>query len=191
MKKKVLAVLILSALATSAFADNSGKYYLATDYGAATWSGATATINGTQNTFPNPGTIGLAVGYHYNGNFALELGYHVIGDSKLSGSTGDDTLSAKSVTLAAIGSYPLSSKFDLLAKVGFANNSYTDTLSGALTFVDGTQTSTGSSSGVDYGIGALFHATDTVGVRVMYESLGNFASGVSLSAVTVGATFDF
>ena len=189
--KKNAAAFILSILASSAFADDAGKYYIAADLGSATYSGATITVGGVPSTFANPGTTNLAAGYRFNSNFSLELGYHQLGDSTLSNSIGGVTLSAKSVTLSAIGAYPLNSTFDLLGKVGFASNSYTVAATGGYTFADGTQSASGSSSGTNWGVGAAYHATTKVGVRAMYESLGTFATGVTASAVTLGVTYDF
>lgn len=192
MKIKIAAVIAtLMLVGTSTAFAEGGKYYGAIDLGSSTYSGANVSINGVGNTFPNPGVFSISGGYRFQPNFAIEVGYNGLGDSKLTGSTGDVTLSTKSVTVAAVGAYSLSKDFDLTGKLGFAANSFTEQTTGILRFADGSTSTSGSSSGVNYGIGGLYHATETIGVRFGYESFGTIATGVSSTAVKVGVTLDF
>ena len=192
MRIKITAVIatILLAGTSTAFAEN-GKYYGAIDVGSATYNGADITINGVVNTFPNPGVFSISGGYRFKPGFAVEVGYNSPGDSKLTGTTGDVTLSAKSVTVSAVGAYSLSKDFDLTGKLGFAANSFTESTTGTLKFADGSTSISGSSSSVHYGIGGLYHATEVVGVRFGYESFGTIATGVTGTAVKIGVTLDF
>lgn len=189
---KITAIIAILALAgaSTAFAEG-GKYYGAIDLGGTAYSGANITINGVANTFPNPGVFSISGGYRFKPNFAVEIGYNGLGDSKLTSTTGDVTLSTKSVTVAAVGAYSLNKDFDLTGKLGFAANSYTESTTGTLRFSDGSTSQSGSSSGMNYGIGGLYHATEAVGVRFGYESFGTIATGVTSTAVKVGVALDF
>jgi hypothetical protein len=43
-------------------------------WGAASFSNATIQINGFQNTFPKPGVIRIAGGFHFNPMLAVKVG---------------------------------------------------------------------------------------------------------------------
>lgn len=88
MKKIAIVALLSAFVATPALADNSGRFYMGGDLGAASFSNATLLVNGAPNTFPNPGVIRIAGGFHFNPMVAVEVGYSIFGDSVLQGGAG-------------------------------------------------------------------------------------------------------
>ncbi len=194
MQKIAIIALLSVFVATPALADNSGKFYVGGSLGSASFADANVTINGTPNTFPNPGALGLVGGYHFNQNLAVEVGYTSFAKSTLTGTSGDVTLKTQSLNLAAVGTYPLNSAYDVLGKLGISSNSYTEETTGSLVFASGGTSQTGSQSSVLFGLGAQYHATSQLSFRAQYESFGKIASGSnapSISALSLGVFYDF
>lgn len=191
MKKIAIAMLLSALIATPAWADNTGQLYVAGDLGAATLSNANFTINGFQNTFPNPGVIRIAGGVHLNPLMAVELGYSIFGDSVLQGNTGNFTLQARSFQVAAIGSLPLGRQFDLIGKIGLANNSYNIKTTGNAVVTNGNSS---TQSDILLGIGAQFHLNPQMTLRAQYENYGkfdNYAQPMTASTLSVGMVLNF
>lgn len=186
MKKFAIATLLSVCVATPALADNSGKFYVAADLGAASYSNAL----GTQGaSFPNPGVIRIAGGYHFNQQVAIELGYSMFGNSTINYANGSDTLKASSLQMAVIGSLPLNAQFDLTGKLGFANNTVTPT-----TTVPGFVGINGSKTDLLMGVGAQYHLNSQTSLRIQYESFGKFDSTVQpikASAISLGVAYNF
>jgi OOP family OmpA-OmpF porin len=184
MKKIAIAALLSAFVATPALADNSGKFYIAGDLGSATYSNA--------SPFPNPGVIRVAGGYHFSPMMAVEVGYSIFGDSTIIGPGGSATLSATSFQVAAVGSLPLNSRFDLTGKIGIANNSYT--LTGNIPVWGGFFSGTSSQSDILLGIGAQYHINQQMTLRAQYESFGKFeniAAPMTATAVSLGVAYSF
>src|SRR5450830_2155127 len=99
MKKIVIATLLSAFIATPALADNTGKFYVAGDFGSATYSGLPG--------WSNPNVIRIAGGFHFSPVFAVELGYSMFGDSNGTYNTqfglAPATLSLSSFQVSAVG----------------------------------------------------------------------------------------
>lgn len=192
MKKSVFAVLALSALITTpALADNSGKFYGALDLGAVSYSNATVTVNGTPNTFKNPSMYRIAGGYHFSPMLAAEVAYASFADSVLTGAAGNITLGASSFQVAAVGSYPLTTEFDVIGKLGLAANSAKLTTTGAFAG----QGSTGSKTDLLIGAGAQYNVNKQFSIRAQYESFGAIEGSannpIKAAAFSVGGVYNF
>jgi OOP family OmpA-OmpF porin len=192
MKKIAIVALLSAFVATPALADNSGRFYMGGDLGAASFSNANLFFAaGGQATFPNPGVIRIAGGFHFNPMVAVEVGYAIFGDSILQGAGGSFTLQARSLQVAAVGSLPLSPQFDLIGKAGLSNNSYTVKTTGNAFMASG---GTSSQSDILLGIGAQFHINPKMALRAQYESFGkfdNYAQPMTATALSIGMIFDF
>ena len=180
MRKIAIAVLLSAFVATPALADNTGRYYVAADFGAATYSNLPG--------WSNPRVIRIAGGYHFSPVFAVELGYTMFGDSNtILPVRGPATISASSFQVAAVGTLPLSRQFDLIGKLGLASNveDYSDASGGYGSY---------SQSDLLIGFGAEFHVNSQVSVRALYEDYGkfdNFYPPMKATSFSLGVAYDF
>ena len=192
MKKIAIAAMLSACIATPALADNTGKMYIAGDLGSANFTNATMVFaGGGQATFPNPGVIRIAGGFHFSPMMALEMGYSIFGDSIITVPGGSFTLQARSLHVAAIGSLPLNPQFDLTGKIGLTNNSYSKKTTGGAVVLSG---SNSSQSDILLGIGAQLHLNSQMTLRAQYENYGkfdNFAQPLSASTISIGMVLNF
>ena len=187
MKKFVMAALCSAFVATPTLADNTGKYYVAGDFGSAIYNNVTVQAR----TYPNPWMLRVAGGYHFSPSLAMEVGYSMFTDSSLPGGA---TISASSFQIAAVGSFPVNDEFDFTAKIGLANNNHT--LDGELM---GATVRSFSSSHTDllFGIGTQFHVNPHITVRAQCDSFGEFGNfattdkSMVASVFTIGVAYTF
>jgi OOP family OmpA-OmpF porin len=179
MKKITIAVLLSAFVAAPALADNTGRYYVAADFGAATYS--------NMSPFPNPTVIRIAGGYHFSPVLAVEMGYSMFGDSNTILGGVPATTSASSFQVAAVGSLPLSPQFALIGKLGLASN--------AEDYSDATGlTGSWSQSDLLIGFGAELHVNSQVSVRALYEDYGkfdNFFPPMKATSFSLGVAYNF
>jgi OmpA-OmpF porin, OOP family len=180
MKKFAIAAVLSAFVAAPALADNTGNFYVAGDFGAATYSNVAP--------FPNPSVVRIAGGFHFSPVFAVELGYSMFGDSNaITSLYGPATLSASSFQVAAVASLPLSRQFDLIGKLGLASNreDYSDATG---------YTASWSQNDLLIGFGAQFHVNSQVSLRALYDNYGkfdNFFPPMKASSFSLGVTYDF
>jgi OmpA-OmpF porin, OOP family len=180
MKKFAIAVVLSAFVAAPALADNTGNFYVAGDFGAATYSNVAP--------FPNPSVVRIAGGFHFSPVFAVELGYSMFGDSNaITSLYGPATLSASSFQVAAVASLPLSRQFDLIGKLGLASNreDYSDATG---------YTASWSQNDLLIGFGAQFHVNSQVSLRALYDNYGkfdNFFPPMKASSFSLGVAYDF
>jgi OOP family OmpA-OmpF porin len=180
MKKIVIAALLSAVIATPALADNTGKYYVAGDFGTASYSNMPG--------WSNPTVIRIAGGYHFSPVLAVEVGYSMFGDSNtITSLYGPATTSASSFQISAVGSVPLNKQFDLIGKLGLASNSedYADASGNSLSWTQ---------SDLLIGFGAQFHVNPQVSVRALYDHYGKFDNWflpMKATSFSVGVTYDF
>lgn len=179
MKTIVIAALLLF-ISAPALAANAGQYYVAADFGSATYSGLPG--------WSNPNVIRIAGGYHFSPVFGVELGYSMFGDSETIDPTfGPARISASSFQVAAVGYLPLSRQFDLIGKLGLASNyeDYSDASGGYSSF---------SQSDLLVGVGAQFNVNSQVSVRVLYDDYGKFDNlfpPMKATSFSVGMVYNF
>jgi OOP family OmpA-OmpF porin len=180
MKKIVIATLLSAFIATPALADNTGKFYVAGDFGSATYSGLPG--------WSNPNVIRIAGGFHFSPVFAVEMGYSMFGDSNtIDPLYGPAAISASSFQVAAVGSLPLSPQFDLIGKLGLASNveDYSDSTG---------YTASYSRSDLLIGFGAQFNVNSQVSVRALYDDYGkfdNFFPPMKATSLSLGVVYNF
>jgi len=138
------------------------------------------------------------LGYDFNRNWAAEGGYTHLGDFKynytgsgaLAGAAGQADYKAGAWWLAGKGTIPLSDKFDLYGKLGLSENRARDSASSnsaAMDAVLGTPyTRNKNHVGLLAGIGAEYHATKQVGVRVEYVDYGKFGTSGAQNLAHLG-----
>lgn len=206
MKKTAIVALLSAFVAAPAVAANQGGY-VAVDVGPAALSGANfAGVNSNTN-FPNPGSLHITGGYHFDMNLGVEGGLVSVGDSTVNSFSGglssSETLKTSVWYVAATGTFPISSQFDLFGKLGLARTKMDYTSSGNLF---GTNVSTsGSKTNLMIGLGGQYNFSQNWGLRVQYENFGktdlSFPAGwvaataatksVGLSTFTVGGVYNF
>lgn len=120
--------------------------------------------------------FGVFGGYAFNENIAAEVGYTNMGSAERTFSA--NKLTGSVMSIAAVGSLPLSKAFTLFAKLGYAQSQIE---------VPGISE---TKSDLIYGVGAQFNASKTVGIRLGYDSFKVGTSPTKDSAlITIGAVF--
>jgi OOP family OmpA-OmpF porin len=194
MKMKIAVAAILSVITTSSMAEDTGKFYIAGDFGSLTLSNTVA-INPSA-VLPNPKAFRVAGGYHYNQMLAVEAGYVIFGDSTLSAPGDSITLKNSAVQIAAVGSYPVGGSFDLIGKLGLSVNFNKFTGTGA----DAGLNTSNTSADLMYGVGVQYHISEQVSIRAQYENFGkstvseNFGNsswkmGATMTSLGMGYNF--
>lgn len=179
MKKIVIAALLSAFISTPALADNTGKFYVAGDFGSATYSGLPG--------WSNPNVVRIAGGFHFSPVFAVEMGYSMFGDSNTIDPTyGPATISASSFQVSAVGTLPLSPQFDLIGKLGLASNyeEYSDATGYSASW---------SHSDLLIGFGAQFNVNSQVSVRALYDNYGkfdNFFPPMKATSLSLGVVYN-
>lgn len=181
MKKMIFALLVATLLSTPAFADNSGKAYIAADIGSAMFV--------PSSDLNNPSMAHIAGGYYFTPILSAEVGYTKFSDATANLASGDVTVSFSSYHAVGIVSFPLSTSFDLTAKLGFSNNRSNTTATGSVVVVTPTATKTS----LMYGVGAQYHLNQNVLIRAQYENYGDLFDNYSgtLTATTLGVVYIF
>lgn len=184
--KKIAIVALLSAFAaTPALADNTGKFYGALDAGRL-FLNNTSQQTTNSNAFPNPGALRIVGGYHYSPMLAVELGYTLVGDAKIISALAELTSQSSARQVAAVGTYPVNTEFDLIGKLGLSMNSNKLTGTGTAAGLN----TENSSTTLMYGIGAQYHTSQKFSIRVQYEDFDKSTVSDNLTNATwkVGST---
>ena len=175
MKKILVASLVISLLASPAFAADSGGY-VAVDL--QNWS----TTNNAPMGNPKMG-VRIGGGYRFTPNVGVEVDY---GQSGSSSTTGGMSYKVSATQLAVVGTYPINPMFDVFGKVGMSANKATTT---------GTTCNSCSKTSVMFGVGGQYNINQQLGVRLQYENLGKVTNSGSddLSATTLslGVVYGF
>jgi len=184
MKKSLVSVLLLSVfVATPALAEQK-PLYAVIDYGTLSVTNA--------DPFPNPGAMDFSLGYRVAPNIAIEGGYMMIGNSTVDYPTSSATWTSSAIHVSGMYIVPLNSSFELFGKLGFASISGKVTGTGLLSSLNVNANATN----LIYGVGGQYNVSDTVGIRLQYENLGNvtpetFTVASSVTRVSVGVVFGF
>jgi opacity protein-like surface antigen len=180
MTKIVIALLLSAFIASPALADNSGTFYVAGDFGSATYSGLPG--------WSDPNVSRIAGGFHFNPAFAVEMGYSKFGDSNTIDPTyGPAKISASSFQVSAVGTLPLSPQFDLIGKLGVTGNRehYSDATGYSASW---------SQSDLLIGFGGQFNFNSQVSVRMLYDNYGkfdNFHPPMKATSLSLGVVYTF
>jgi OOP family OmpA-OmpF porin len=186
MKRIIAAALLASAVAVPAHADQG--FYASVDAGQLSFTG------GASSYYPKPGAITLGGGYHFNRNLGVEAGYSIVGDSTVTtiysglGSI-TQTIKTKVFQVVAVGTYPISEKFELFGKLGLAYDKfdYTATSTGSIVITSGNNSSA-SKTNLTYGIGGQFNFNQRFGIRVQYQDFGKATMSNCTGDCNIGAT---
>lgn len=130
-------------------------------------------------------------GYQINRNFAVELGYHQLGEASASFPGGRVDFEANAIELVGIGALPLANNFAVYAKAGFYWGETKATGSNALGSVDEKE----SNTDLTYGVGAQYNFNPKFGIRAewqRYANMGGEETGESdVDVLSIGVIVRF
>jgi opacity protein-like surface antigen len=164
MFKKIAAAAALAFAATSAFAAQPTAFYGGVDLGS-------TKIDGLDDS---KASFGGFLGYGFNQNVAVELGYRQLGKWDISGAD----LKAKQTHLSVIGSWPLNPQLDIYGRLGY-NQLRAEASYGGYSY--GEDTSTGL-----YGIGLNYSFAPNIAGRLEVQKPASDTTNIS-----VGVAFKF
>lgn len=180
MMKKIVAIALFSAVASSAFAAGEGFYV-----GGTLGNGKLGMTSNTPLSKTSDFVYGGLFGYQYNQNLAVEAQFTGIG--KITAVNGS-TAKGDAFSLAAVGTLPISRDFELLGKLGFASTKTT---------TSGFTSQGASRTGLTYGIGAQYGVSQNVALRFGWDSYPAAVSNAgaksngNANVISVGAVFKF
>jgi hypothetical protein len=162
MFKKIAAAAALTLLASSSFAAAPTAFYGGVDVGSTKIDG----LGDREVSF------GGFLGYGFNQNFAVEVGYRQLGKwDKVFGSGADVT--AKQTHVSLVGSLPLTPQFDLFGRLGY-NNVKAEASFGGATYGEDT-------NGALYGIGLGYSFAPNIVGRVEVQKPSSDSTNVGVS----------
>lgn len=180
--KKIAAVILLSTIASSAFAANEGFYI-----GATLGSGKPGITSAAGLSKNSAVVYGGLVGYQYNRNLAVEAAFTGVGQVT---DTAGQTSKGDAFSLVAVGDLPVTRNFDLLGKIGFAS---TKTTSSA-----GFATQGATRTGITYGIGGQYNLSKSLGIRFGWDrtpvatiTAAGAKVNANASVISAGVVFNF
>lgn len=184
MKKQLLAVLIGASTLAAVPAMAAGQMY------AGLWLGQSKVdldvdlppgiSEDDTDTF-----LSIGGGYKFSENAAVEVAYNDFGEWSASGGGAKATVEATSISVAAVGSYPLDGGFSILGKIGL--EMWDAEGGGAFSGEDEDGTD------IFFGFGGGYDLTEAVSARLEYQ-LHSFEAGgedADIDVFNLGFTFNF
>jgi len=202
--KKITAALLLSAtISAPVFAATPGGY-VSVETGIVGHDKAQSQLSISTTTFIANPSITFGSGYRFNQIVGIEAGYLIAGNSTIKSNFGTHTitedLKASALQLALVGTFPISSKFDAVAKLGAAQVKldYSASIDNGYSFDPGFVTSASvSKTNLLFALGGLYNITPHFGIRAQYQDFGKIkldivsAENISVKAFSVGMLYSF
>ncbi len=150
-------------------------------------------------TYPNPGIISVVGGYRFTPYVGVEAAFSTLGDSTVNYGNASTTLKTSVAQVAAVGTVPVSPRFDLFGKLGVAAISADVSGTGAATGFTASSTTTN----LMFGIGGQFNIGRHFSIPVQYQNFGKAkftatqfgvavpASSIGVSAISAGFLYNF
>ena len=136
-------------------------------------------------------------GYRLNENLAIEGQYTRLGKAEIrysaaGGLSGTEKYRASSLSVAAVGSVPVTTDLSLFAKAGPSYNSAKSSFSNAALGM----ASSGNKLGLLVGVGASYKLTDSVSARVEFENFSRVGEATKggrslVTMVSAGLAYQF
>lgn len=167
--KKILSIVLLSALSTTAMAEG---LYAAVDVGQSTAKDACAGVGVGVSCNESGTAFRFGGGYQINPNLGVEATYGILGSAKASAGSNSAEVKPKTLQLSATGTFPVGNEISVIGKLGIARTSADFTATG---FASQSTTSTK----LAYGFGAQYDLSKNMSVRAQYESLGEIADPIT------------
>jgi OOP family OmpA-OmpF porin len=183
MKKNLLLVALLSAIAAPAFAADNGVYVVGS-------VGSTSNVSSTASGTSFSGLLG----YQFDKNWGAEAGYVSLlngapVDTGTAGVTGKATLSGAEV--AGVYTFPVSQQFSVIARLGYASM----TAKADATSLGITLSTSATLSGTTYGLGVQYNLNEQFSIRAGLNGYNlkdnSGASGETPNNVYVAVAYKF
>lgn len=188
MRKKLLAIALLSALTTTAFAEGM---YAAVDIGQSTNKDACAGLGAGVSCNDSGTAFRFGGGYQFTPNLGVEANYGILASAKVTWVGFSGEIKPRSLQVSIIGKFPVDDAVSVIGKLGIARNSADFSATGAAS-----QSTT--STNLAYGIGVQYDFSKGLGVRGQYESLGEISdpptanpATYKVSMISVGLVLKF
>lgn len=196
IKKLCFTVLILSAAASSAMAEN---FYAVIDAGNTTEKGICKNLPGAVTGCDNTSSLlRVGGGYQFSPNWGAEINYGSYGKASRGDGYGigwwipwfagtSESWTLDGFQIVGTGAYPVADKFSLLGRVGVIRTTLV---------VDGAGYNFRSSTTrLTCGIGAQYDFNNRFAVRALYSDLGEAGSNetakLKLKSYSVGVLYKF
>lgn len=135
----------------------------------------------------------LLGGYQFNRNFALEIGYHQLGEASISGAGLFAKVEATAWEAVAVGTFPVADRFSIYGKVGMyrADSDFSTNI--VLPGIP--QSFSESNNDLTFGFGLQFDFNRNLGLRAewqRYQDLGGPQIGESdVDVMSIGLVYRF
>jgi OOP family OmpA-OmpF porin len=180
----VLAIVVGAGIAfsaTNAMAQMSADsgWYLGGTIGQ---SDADVDCSGTTSCDTKDTAWRILGGYQINRNFAVEVGYHNLGEVSASAPGVSVNLESNAWELVGIGAFPISNQFSIYGKAGFYRGE---------TEVEASVAGVGSGSldetntDLTYGIGAQYKVNRQLGIRAEWQRYTNLGDNGTIGEADV------
>jgi OOP family OmpA-OmpF porin len=132
----------------------------------------------------------ILAGYQINRNFAAEIGYHDLGESKASFGSTSGSIKVKAVELVGIGAFPVLPVLSIYGKIGgyYAKTELSSNIPGVGSADD-------NNTGLTYGAGVQWDVLRNLGLRLewqRYDDVGSDSTGEGdINVISVGALWRF
>lgn len=131
------------------------------------------------------------VGYQFNRNFAVELGYIDLGEVDARGPGGTVSAEATAFELVAVGSLPVADRFSVYGKLGLFRGETDARVNTVLRNLSLSETNTD----LTFGFGARFDVSRNFAVRAEWQRYSDVGGGdigeSDVDVISIGALFRF
>ncbi len=185
-----LVIGVISSTSACATATESNLYVYG-ELGPASFTNAPS-VSGTKRTGSSV-FLSLGIGYQFNQHVAVELGYSKFADSELNFGGPMFTLKRRSLSVSAVGIYPLSPSFSVFGKIGNSSNR-SELVVNTCPSPFACNGMSESKNTLAFGFGGLYKINDQLDIRLQWQDFGEFDSSSSpmkASALSVGAAYRF
>jgi opacity protein-like surface antigen len=165
MFKKIAFAATLAVVACSASAQTRPAFYAGADVGSTKVDG----FSDRENSF------GGFVGYQFNTNFAVEVGYRRLADFDVTYAGRSANVKLNQTAASVIGAVPFGNGFNVFGRLGY-NNIDVKASSG---YASGTD----STSGVLYGVGVGYSFTPNISARLEAQKPSSDSTNIGASLI--------
>lgn len=187
-----MKLLLAITLAAFTAASHAQDFYAGVHAGQAKAASTCDGVSGTGITCDDKSTAWKAFGgYRFHQNFAAELAYTDLGNTKATSPTGSITASSNAFDLSLVGSLPVWQRLSAYARLGV----YRANTELNVNTVSVRRTDSETNTGMLYGVGASYDFTKRFAVRAewqKYNDVGGSSTGKDdITMIALGVLLRF